>query len=130
MSLTSPFPQRRLALKLRLLAPALVFVSQTVIAFAQQSEPAKGRIEGTVLRTGTNEPIAGMRVTLTRATQGQPGGLGGGIISLSTSTVGTPPPPTIPATAARGAAPAPVPQGPPPLPTIPSVTTDREGKFL
>jgi hypothetical protein len=118
---------------LKLKAAAITFLlslSHLVLAVTQQAEAPKGRIEGTILKSGTNEPITGIRVTLTRGNQPTGGGVGGGmIISMSTSTSG-PPPASIPATpAARGAGPAPAPL-PPPLPAIPSVITDREGKFV
>ena len=120
-------------MKSRLLALIVVFIPQLAVAQVQQPEAPKGRIEGAVLRAGTNEPITGIRITLTRSNQATGAALGGGaIISMSTSAVGLPPPlPTIPPTGARGAATAPPPPpSPPPPPAIPSVITDREGKFV
>jgi hypothetical protein len=119
-------------LKLRSLA-LIVFVPHLALATVQQSEAPKGRIEGAVLRAGTNEPLTGIRVTLTRGNQATGAALSGGtIISFATSAAGVPPPlPTIPPTGARGAATAPQPApSPPPPPAIPSVVTDREGKFV
>lgn len=97
----------------------------------QAPQAPKGRIEGTVLKTGTNEPLVGVRVTLTRASQTGPSPSGpAGVIGVSISTSGNAPP--LPPTAApgRGAAPATLPTAPPPPPAIPSVVTDREGKFV
>jgi hypothetical protein len=121
-------------LKLRSLALLVVFLPQLAVATFQQPDPPKGRIEGTVLRTGTNEPITGIRVTLTRGNQPTGAALGGGtIISFAASAAGVPNAPlsTIPPTPARGAATAPPPPPSPPTPpAIPSVITDREGKFV
>ena len=90
-----------------------------------QLETAKGRIEGTVLRAGSTEPVVGARVTLTRPGSG---GSGGGFFNMAGGSVpGSVPLPSIPAPATpslnpSGAALA--------LPPIPVVTTDRAGKFV
>src|SRR5262245_17707279 len=54
---------------LALLVPLFL---QTAPAGVQQTPPPKASIEGVVVRIGTSEPIAGARVTLTRAISGQP----------------------------------------------------------
>src|SRR4030095_8775903 len=69
----------------------------------------------------------------TRGNQATGAVLGGGtIISMSTPALGVLSPlRTIPPPPARGAATAPPPPpSPPPPPAIPSVVTDREGKFV
>ena len=96
--------------------------------------PPTGRIEGTVFRSGSNEPLRGARVTLTRinASTGSPINLVGGGTSTSTTSPGSPTPvPGLNITGRSGAAPAPstVPALPPdPLP-IPPVLTDTQGHF-
>ena len=80
-------------MQLRVLALIRVFVSQLAVAAVRQPQAQRASVEGTVFRAGTNEPITGIRVTLTRANQatGAPGGAGT-FISFSTSSVGLPAP--------------------------------------
>ena len=78
---------------------ALTLLLQTT-AQASAQQVAKAAIEGTAVRTGSGEPISGVRVILTRV----------------------PPQPA-------GNLPAPI-NGPPPVSaTLPSATTDSQGKF-
>jgi Carboxypeptidase regulatory-like domain len=99
---------------LTLLVPLFL---QSTPAGAQQAPPAKGSIEGVVVRIGTGEPIPAARVTLTRSIGGQTTLLPGGPL----------PPPNFPV----GAAVVTSSSGSLSTlsPSIPSVTTDRQGRF-
>lgn len=95
----------------------------------QQQAPPRGRIEGTVLREGTTEPVAGAKVTLTRVNAaGAPTPTAGTINTYlinPTANVPLPPGP------APNAPPPPAGQQQPPQPPpIPAVITDRSGKFV
>ena len=96
--------------------------------------PPTGRIEGTVLRSGSNEPLRGARVIVTRinASTGNPLNVVGGGTSSSTNAPGSPTPvPGLNVSGRGGAAvtPSPVPALPPdPLPIAP-VVTDTQGHF-
>jgi hypothetical protein len=85
----------------------------------------QGRVEGTVLRAGSNEPLTGVRVVLARPSDLPSGG--------STTTTGAGSsinlyaPPAVPRPTAAGA-PAPPAQSLPP-PPIPPATTGEGGKF-
>src|SRR5262245_21746520 len=108
-------------MKLSVLTLAVLFLAQ------QQPQTVRGRIEGTVLRENTTEPVSGARITVTRvnaagAAVPTAGGLGNFLIN---------PTPNVPP--APGPAPnaPPPPNPPPPQPEpIPPVTTDRSGKFV
>ena len=93
----------------------------------QQPQTVKGRMEGTVLREGTAEPIYGAKVTVTRVNPAT---------GANVPTAGTlntylinpnPNVPLPPAPAAGGPAGGPAPVQPLP---IPAVLTDRAGKFI
>jgi 5-hydroxyisourate hydrolase-like protein (transthyretin family) len=114
-----------------------VFVALATLASPtlaqQQSAPQtiKGRIEGTVLREGTTEPVAGAKVTVTRVNaQGAAVPVAGTLNTFlinPTANVPFPPGPN-----PNGPPPGQTPP-PPPLPQpppIPSVITDRGGKFV
>jgi hypothetical protein len=89
---------------------------QTAPAGAQQTPPPKASIEGVVVRIGTSEPIAGARVTLTRAIAGQ--------TLLQGSPLPVPNSPTgVAIVSASSGALSTL------APVIPSVTTDRQGRF-
>jgi hypothetical protein len=97
--------------------------------------PPTGRIEGTVFRSGSNEPLRGARVILTRinASTGSPINVVGGGTSTSINSPGTPTPtPGGANLATRGGnaiVPSPVQALPPdPLPIAP-VVTDPQGHF-
>jgi hypothetical protein len=94
--------------------------------------PPTGRIEGTIYRSGSNEPLRGARVTLTRinASTGSPINAVGGGIATSINSPGNPT--SIPAISFSnsGARPAPSGQPTPPEPLpIPPVLTDSQGHF-
>lgn len=103
-----------------LLSAALVLLQLQPVQSQQQ--PPRGRIEGTILRAGSNEPLAGARVTLSRP----------GEANRSTNTSNTGPGnsinlfPVPPVPTGTGVASAP--PGIPPMP-IPPVITDRSGRF-
>jgi len=96
--------------------------------------PPTGRIEGTVFRSGSNEPLRGARVILTRinASTGSPINVVGGGTSSSINSPGTPTPTPGVSFGGRGgatSAPSPAPALPPdPLPIAP-VVTDTQGHF-
>src|SRR4029079_12151693 len=83
--------------------------------------PPTGRIEDTVLRTNSNEPLGGARVILTRinATTGNPIQLVGSGTSISTTGPRSPTP--VPGLNAGGRGPGAVPplNAPPPPPSVP-----------
>src|SRR5215471_20329515 len=116
---------------MRLIALTLAF-----LLMPQQQPPAPvvhGKMEGTVLREGTTEPVAGAKVTVTRvnASTGAALPTAGTINTFlinPTPNVGLPggPPPP----GAGGPAPAAPPQQPVQPPPIPTVTTDHDGKFV
>lgn len=115
---------------------ALTFaVIATLASFAlaqqqPQSVIVKGRMEGTVLREGTTEPVSGAKVTVTRVNaQGAAVPVAGTINTFlinPTANVPFPPGPN-----PNGPPPGQTPPPPPPPqpPPIPSVLTDRAGKF-
>jgi hypothetical protein len=91
-----------------------------------------GRIEGTVFRSGSNEPLRGARVTLTRinASTGNPVNAVGGGTSYSINSAGTPTPVPGISFSNTGARPAQSGQPLPPEPLpIPPVLTDSQGHF-
>jgi hypothetical protein len=106
---------------------SISFVAQT----PQQTAPATGKIEGTVLRTGNNEPVIGARVTLTRMnpTTGAPMQVAGnGGMSISNTGPGNLTP--NPLLGGPRGTPRPVqPANPDPLP-IPPLETDGQGGFV
>jgi hypothetical protein len=114
---------------------ALTFVAVATLSGSilaqQQPQVVPGRIEGTVLREGTTEPVAGAKVTVTRVNaQGAAVPIAGTINTFlinPTANVPFPPGPN-PAGPPAGATPPPPP--PPQPPPIPPVTTDRSGKFI
>ena len=93
----------------------LAFLSSQQTPTPQQQPSVKGFIEGIVVRVGTNEPIAGARVTLSRDT----------LITASIAGPANAPPPgaTLVAVAQSGVPPS-------PLAAIPAVSTDSQGKFV
>jgi len=101
-------------------AVLLFLLLQSSIVHAQV-ENAKGRIEGTVLRAGSTEPVVGARVTLTWPGSG--GNTGGNFVNMAGGAFPLPsiPPPATPSLNPSGAAFV----MPPPV-----VTTDRAGKFV
>ena len=101
-----------------------------------QTPVAKGRMEGMVLRENTTEPISGAKVTVTRvnASTGAALPTAGTINTFlinPTPNVGLPGGPPVPGPGPGaptvGAPPQQQPVQPPP---IPSVTTDRDGRFV
>ena len=94
--------------------------------------PATGRIEGTVFRSGSNEPLRGARVTLTRmnASTGNAVNVVGAGTSFSINSPGSTTP--VPGLSFPGRGSVPPPPGAPspsdPLP-IPPVITDTQGRF-
>jgi hypothetical protein len=116
---------------------ALTFVALATLASSTlaQQQPApstvKGRMEGTVLREGTTEPVAGAKVTVTRVNaQGAAVPTAGTLNTFlinPTANVPFPPGPN-----PAGPPPGQTPPPPPPVqpPPIPSVLTDRGGKFV
>jgi len=108
-------------------------MKHTALTFAilvlaqQQPQTVRGRIEGTVLREGTTEPLSGAKVTVTRvnASTGAALPTAGTITTyLINPSPNVPLPPAPPAAGAPG--------GPPPsqpLP-IPPAMTDRSGRFV
>jgi len=116
---------------------ALTFVVTATLAgfaLAQQQPQAvtpKGRMEGTVLREGTTEPVSGAKVTVTRLNaQGAAVPVAGTVNTFlinPTANVPFPPGPNPNGPpAGQTPPPPPAPQPPP----IPSVLTDRAGKFV
>src|SRR5438128_380248 len=108
---------------------ALLFLIQQ-----QPSPPATGRIEGTVFRGDSMEPVSGAKITVSRVNPltgaalptigiGGGGGLGGPSAPL-------PPLPGAGPAGPAGLPPAPAPTGPLPPAAIPPVTTSRDGKFV
>lgn len=106
------------------LAFAIVLIAQLPPVAVQPAAP-RGRVEGVVLRAGTNEPVVGAKVTLSR-----PGETN---VNTNTSATGAgnsinlfPVPPVPTGTGTATAAQAAL--NMPPLP-IPPVTSDEGGKF-
>lgn len=114
----------------------LIALTFGILLLIQQQQPqtVRGRIEGTVLREGTTEPVAGARVTVTRvnastgAALPTAGTIGTYLIN-PTANVPLPPAPgpPPPGAGAPGAPPAQPPLQPLP---VPPVITDRSGKFV
>jgi protocatechuate 3,4-dioxygenase beta subunit len=90
-----------------LFASFAAFLLYITASFASQQAP-KTRIDGTVVRQGTGEPLARARVTLSRSSLGR----GGASIAAAPTVIA----------GARGAVTAPKP--------IPPVMTDDQGKFI
>jgi hypothetical protein len=97
-------------------------VLAAALALAQAQPAPTGKIEGTIFRTGSNEPLAGVRVTLTRRSEADTG------TNMSNTNLGStinlfqvPPIPT-----GTGSTSAPTTM--PPMP-VPPLTTDSAGKF-
>jgi hypothetical protein len=112
-------------LKLKALALSLLLLcSNLAVALVPQSVVPKARIEGTIFKAGTRDPLSGVQVKLSRVSNytGPIAGPGG-VLSASFSASGPPPP--LPGN--RGGSAPTVPQA---LPAIPTVVTDRDGKFL
>ena len=92
---------------------------------AVQPPVARGRVEGVVLRAGTNEPVVGARVTLARPGEMNPNtSISNTGPGNSVSLYAVPPVPTGTGTANAAQAAMNI----PPLP-IPPATTDEGGKF-
>ncbi len=96
--------------------------------------PPSGRIEGTVFRSGNNEPLRGARVTLTRinSSTGTAINILGGGTSTSINSPGNPTPTPGVGFSGRGGAgivPSPAQAPPPDLLPIPPVLTDAQGHF-
>ncbi len=116
----------------------LYAVTLALLLLPQQSQqpqtpPPRGKMEGTVLREATTEPVSGAKVTVTRvnASTGAAIPTAGTINTFlinPSPNVGLPGGPPAPAPGA--AAPALPPQQPVQPAPIPSVTTDRDGKFV
>src|SRR6186997_2764679 len=112
-------------MKLSVLAFAVLLFSQQ----QQQQQVPRGRIEGTVLREGTTEPVSGAKITIIRVNAaGTPVPTAGTINTYlinPSANVPLPPGPN------PNAPPPPAGQQPPAQPApIPTVTTDRSGKFV
>jgi hypothetical protein len=106
------------------LSVVMVFLAQLPQLAAQPPAP-RGRVEGVVIRAGTNEPVVGARVTLSRPGEtNQNTSISNTGAGNSINLFGVPPVPTGTgtATAAQAA------MNMPPLP-IPPATTDAGGKF-
>lgn len=112
-------------MKLSILAFAILLFSQQ-----QQQQVPRGRIEGTVLREGTTEPVSGAKITVIRVNaQGTPVPTAG---TINTYLINPSPNVPLPPGPNPNAPPPPAGQQPPaaqPAP-IPTVTTDRSGKFV
>ena len=108
-------------MKLSVLSLAVLFLAQ------QQPQTVRGRIEGSVLRENTTEPVSGARITLTRVNAA-------GAAVPTAGTLNTflinPTPNVPPAPGPAPNAPPPPNQPPPQAEPIPPVTTDRSGKFV
>jgi hypothetical protein len=113
-------------MKLTLALAALLLLQQP------QPQTVLGRIEGTVLRAGSTEPVSGARVTVVRVTAATgafvpvAGNLTSSSFSGSTNVA-------LPAVPGDGRGPfiQPLPApGPFPPPPIPAVTTERDGRFV
>lgn len=108
-------------------------VAFSALLLLQQQQPqiVLGRIEGTVLRAGSNEPISGARVTVVRvnASTGAPVQTAG---TITSSSFGNAPAamPQLPGTGTGPFATPLPPPGPLPPPPIPPVITERDGKFV
>jgi len=113
-------------MKPALLLAALLLVQQ------QQPQTALGRIEGTVLRAGSTEPVSGARVTVVRvnASTGAFVQTTGTIQSSSFSGTTNAQMPAVPGTGTGPFAQPLPPPGPFPPEPIPAVTTGRDGKFV
>jgi hypothetical protein len=111
----------------------LTLALAALVLFQQQPQPqvALGRIEGTVLRAGSTEPVSGARVTVVRvnAATGATVPLAGTITSSSFGGT-TAALPVVPGTGTGPFAQALPAPGPFPPPPIPAVTTERDGKFV
>jgi len=59
-------PKANFAMKVHMVAVLLLLLQQTAMSIQQQQPAPKSSIEGTVVRVGTAEPIAGARVTVER----------------------------------------------------------------
>jgi hypothetical protein len=116
-------------------AIVVIFLSAS-LAVAAQAPAARARIEGVVLQAGVAapQPVVGARITVTKVSAATganlliPGRAGGTSINSDFLNANFP---GMPAPGQRGAPPPAVP-GPPPqtaLP-IPSVTTERDGRFV
>jgi len=115
-----------------------VWTCAILLLSPQQPQTVRGRIEGTVLREGTTEPISGAKVTITRVNAAGVAVPTAGTITayLINPTPNVPLPSGPPVNTAPGVlgppqlGPPPSPAGTPPQPPpIPTVTTDRAGKF-
>jgi hypothetical protein len=62
---------------MKLILLSLLLIQQQAPTTQQQQTPPTGSIEGTVVRIGTGEPIAGARVILTKSVAGLPTTIGG-----------------------------------------------------
>jgi hypothetical protein len=113
---------------------ALAFAFLLLPQQQPQAPVVHGKMEGTVLREGTTEPVSGAKVTVTRvnastgATLPTAGTINTFLIN-PTPNVGLPglqgPPP-----GAAGPAQQAPPQQPVQPPPIPTITTDHDGKFV
>jgi len=113
------------------LAISSVSIVSTGAQLPQQTAAVTGKIEGTVLRTGSNDPIIGARVTLTRInpTTGSPMQVAGtGGMSMSNTGPGNLTPNPL-LGGPSGTPPTVQPANPDPLP-IPPLTTDGRGRFV
>src|SRR5262249_25093779 len=109
---------------LPVIAASVFLLSSQQAPTPQQKESAKGTIAGVVLRVGTNEPISGVRVSLTRL-QAAPTALPAAPGASATPAVPLPAGVTATVSIAQGAGGLPIQQ-----PPIPSVNTDGQGKFI
>src|ERR1044072_5837150 len=113
-------------MKLSILTLAFVLLSQQ-----PQTPVARGRMEGTVLREGTTEPISGARVTVVRV-NASTGALLPTAGTINTFLINPTPNVNLPPGPPPGGAPPPAPGQQPPVqpPPIPTANTDRDGKFV
>lgn len=122
---------------MKLVAAAVSFAVFMLTSMGQapvEPGPPSGRIEGTVFRSGSNEPLRGARVTLTRinSSTGSPINVVGGGTSSSINSPGNPTPtPGVNISGRGGAAlvPSPAPATPADLLPIAPVVTDSQGHF-
>lgn len=107
----------------RMAAVVSIVVLEGFVVGAAQSptlRAPKARIEGRIFRADTEEPVSGIRIILTRTSEGAV--VPAGLVSASFSSTATSPTPLGPAVSPTGITPGPSP--------IPFVVTNREGRFV
>src|SRR5688572_9097173 len=105
---------------------AILLFAQLPPPLAVQQSVARGRVEGVVLRAGTNEPVVGARVTLARPGEINPNtSMSNTLPGNSVTLYAVPPVPTGTGTASVAQAAMNIPPAP-----IPPTMTDEGGKFV